>query len=98
MHLVVLARDPRAAVDLSRAEGKTKKTEEALSAMIVRAKEAEKRLRKESSERERMSADLAKVEPRPRGSATYNSVCFRAQTGLLCPMARRKWADGGRKE
>lgn len=47
--------------DLSRAEGEARKAEEACSATLVRAKDAEKRLRKEVNERERVSAELTKV-------------------------------------
>eukprot|EP00904_Undaria_pinnatifida_P004384 jgi/Undpi1/13947/HiC_scaffold_9.g03598.m1 len=49
------------ATDLSRAEGEVRKSEEACSTTLARAKDAEKRLRKEASERERVSAELTKV-------------------------------------
>lgn len=47
--------------DLSRAEAKVRKIEGALSVSLVRAKDAEKRLRKETSERELVSTELKKV-------------------------------------
>ncbi|CAM9239376.1 unnamed protein product [Ectocarpus sp. 12 AP-2014] len=46
------------AADLSRAEGRYRKSQEACSSTIAKAKDAEKRLRKETEERERVSAEL----------------------------------------
>lgn len=47
--------------DLLRAEGKERKAEETLSEVLDKAREADKRLRKEGSERERLSNELNKV-------------------------------------
>lgn len=47
-----------APTDLSRAEGRHRKSQEAYSATLARAKDAEKRLRTETGERERVSAEL----------------------------------------
>eukprot|EP00752_Nemacystus_decipiens_P003002 g2785.t1 len=47
--------------DLSRAEGRHRKSQENYSATLARAKDAEKRLRTETAERERISAELAKL-------------------------------------
>lgn len=47
--------------DLSRAEGRHRKSQEACSATLARAKDAEKRLRTETGERERVSAEIAKL-------------------------------------
>lgn len=56
--LPLLRRRPK---DLSRAEGRHRKSQEAHSATLARAKDAEKRLRTETGERERASTELAKL-------------------------------------
>ena len=56
--LPLLRRRPK---DLSRAEGRYRKSQEAHSATLARAKDAEKRLRTETGERERASTELAKL-------------------------------------
>lgn len=52
---------PVRATDLARAEGRQRKSQEEYSATLARAKDAEKGLRKETGERERLSAELARL-------------------------------------
>ncbi|CAM9704192.1 unnamed protein product [Ectocarpus sp. 4 AP-2014] len=60
------------AADLSRAEGRYRKSQEACSSTIAKAKDAEKRLRKETEERERVSAELEKLVQVSKEEETKN--------------------------
>ncbi|CAM9213244.1 unnamed protein product [Ectocarpus sp. 13 AM-2016] len=60
------------AADLSRAEGRYRKSQEACSSSIAKAKDAEKRLRKETEERERVSAELEKLVQLSKEENTKN--------------------------
>ncbi|CAM9553669.1 unnamed protein product, partial [Ectocarpus sp. 12 AP-2014] len=60
------------AADLSRAEGRYRKSQEACSSAIAKAKDAEKRLRKETQERERVSAKLEKLVQVSKEEKTKN--------------------------
>lgn len=59
LHLLPTVKPSR--VDLSRAEGRYRKSQEACSSTIAKAKDADKRLRKETEEKERVSAELEKL-------------------------------------
>ncbi|CBN77783.1 hypothetical protein Esi_0069_0048 [Ectocarpus siliculosus] len=60
------------AADLSRAEGRYRKSQEACLSTIAKAKDAEKRLRKETEERERVSAELEKLVQMSKEEETKN--------------------------
>ncbi|CAM9457672.1 unnamed protein product [Ectocarpus fasciculatus] len=66
------ASQDKLAADLSRAEGRYRKSQEACSSAITRAKDAEKRLRSETGEKERVSAELEKLVQVSREEGTKN--------------------------
>lgn len=70
--------------DLSRAEGRHRKSQEECSATLARAKDAEKGLRKETGERERVSAELARLLQVGGGfMGLLGGTCFKIEAHVL---------------